>query len=121
MIEYREIPEFDMIELTIDGHITAEEYHALYEKIEPFLEKHKNIRVLKEVRSFTGLDIGVFKEKLIGAWLRHFKDIRAAALVCDEHWMEQLTDLIKPMFPYPVRCFKLAQIEEARAWLKSIV
>jgi len=120
MIEYREFPDDDRIELTIDGHITAAEFHAVAEKIEPFIEKHKNIRALKEVRNFTGLDLSVFKEKLIGAWLKHSKDIRATALVCDEHWMEQLTDLLKPIFPYPVRCFKLAQIEEARAWLKAI-
>jgi hypothetical protein len=120
MIEYREIPDADMIELVIDGYITAEEFHAIAEKAQAFMEKHKKVRALKEVRSFTGLDFSIFKEKLIGAWLKHLKDIRGAALVCDEHWMEQLTDLLKPIFPYPVRCFKIGQIEEARAWLKSI-
>ena len=120
MIEYREILDADMIELIIDGYITAEDLHAIAEKIQVFMETHKKIRALKEVRSFTGLDFSIFKEKLIGAWLKHLKDIRGVALVCDEHWMEQLTNALKPVFPYPVRCFKMAQIEEARTWLKSI-
>lgn len=120
MIEYREIPENDMIELKIDGYITAEDFHSIAEKLLLFMDQHKKIRVLKEVRSFSGLDFVIFKERLIGAWLKHFKDVGGVAVVCDEHWMEQLTELLKPIYPYPVRCFKPTNIEEARSWLKSI-
>jgi hypothetical protein len=120
MYECREIPDTDTLELMIDGRLSADEYHATAEKILAFMEKHGKIRILKEVRSFTGLDFGIFKEKLIGAMLKHMKDITAVAVVCDEHWVEQVTDLLKPIYPYPVRCFKLAQIEEARNWLKSV-
>lgn len=120
MIECREIPDFQIIEIMVDGRLTASEYHAAAEKVLAFMEKHKHIRVLKEVRSFTGLDFGVFKEKLIGAMLKHINDIAGVAVVSDEPWLEQLTDFLKPVYPYPVRCFKLAQIEEARNWLKSV-
>jgi hypothetical protein len=120
MIEYRETPDADMIELMIDGHLHADEYHATAEKLLAFMEKHSKIRVLKEVRRFTGIDLAVFKEKLIGAMLKHINDVRAVAVVSDEHWIEQLTDFLKPLYPYPVRCFKISQVEEARNWLKSI-
>jgi hypothetical protein len=120
MIECREIANTDIVELIIDGRVTAEEYHAVAEKLLPMLEKHRQIRVLKEVRSFTGMDLGIFKEKLLAAWLTHLKDVVAVAVVCDELWMEQLTNFLKPIYPYPVRCFKLAQVEEARAWLASV-
>ncbi len=120
MIEFREIPEADMLEVMIDGRLTAEDYHPMAEKILAFMEKHEKIRVLKEIRSFTGVDFAIFKEKLIGAMLKHIKDFRGVAVVSDELWIEQITNFLKPLYPYPVHCFKLAQIEEARKWLKSV-
>lgn len=120
MIEYREIPDADMLEVMIDGRLTAEEYHPIAEKILAFIEQHKKVRVLKEVRSFTGLDFGIFKEKLIGAMLKHIKDIRGVAVVTDEQWIEQITNFLKPVYPYPVQCFKQTQMEDARNWLRSV-
>lgn len=120
MYEFKEVPEADMLEVMIDGHITSDEYHAAVEKIFAFMEQHKPIRVLKQVRSFNGLDFGIFKENIIGAMLKHMKDIRAVAVVSDEHWVVQLTDLLKPVYPYPVQSFSFSQLEEARTWLKSV-
>jgi hypothetical protein len=120
MIEYKEIPEAGMLEVMIDGRLTAEEYHPIAEKTLVFMEKHQKILVLKEIRSFSGIDFAIFKEKLIGAMLKHIKDIRGVAVVTDEQWIEQITNFLKPVYPYPVHCFRLAQIEEARNWLKSI-
>jgi len=57
MYECREIPDTDTLELMIDGRLSADEYHATAEKILAFMEKHGKIRILKEVRSFTGLDL----------------------------------------------------------------
>lgn len=120
MIEYREIPESDMLELVIDGSLTAAEYHTVAQQALAFIETHKKVRVLKEIRSFTGFDIAIFKEKLVGAMVKHINDIRATAVVSDEHWVEQLTNFLKPLYPYPVQCFRLEQLEEARRWLKSV-
>lgn len=119
MIEMRESPDSDIIELTIDGHVTAKDYHELAERFLAAYEKHGKIRVLKEIRSINGVDFEVLKEKLILALVKHIKDVKCGALVTDEHWLEQLTDFLKPAYPCPVRCFKLNQIEEARQWLRS--
>jgi SpoIIAA-like len=120
MIEYKEIAEANMLEVMIDGRLTAEEYHPIAEKMLAFIEEHRKILVLKEIRSFSGIDFAVFKEKLIGAMLKHIKDVRGVAVVTDEQWIEQITNFLKPVYPYPVSCFKLEQIEEARKWLRSI-
>jgi hypothetical protein len=120
MIECREVADTDIVEVVVEGRITADEYHAVAEKMLTIMNKHKKLRVLKEVHNFSGIDLSIFKEKLLSAMLTHWKDIVAAAVVTDEKWVEQLTNFLKPVYPYPVRCFKLGQIEEARQWLNSI-
>ena len=119
MIDYKEIPESNIIEFTIDGKVTADEYHDLAERALAFMKKHGQIRVLKAIKSFDGFDLEIFKEKLLGDLLRHKSDITHAALVSDEKWMEQLSSLVMPAFPYRVRYYKLDEIDQARAWLKS--
>jgi SpoIIAA-like len=119
MYQYREIPDTDTLELMIDGSLTADEYHGAADKVLAFMERRQKIRILKEVRSFTGLDFGVFRQKLVGSMHRHMKKISAVAVVTDEFWIKPVTDLLKPFYSYPVRCFRLAQIEEARTWLES--
>jgi len=116
----REDADSDIVEIVVDGEIKASDYHDAAEKVLQVIEKHGRIRVLKEVRKFTGLNFDVFKNKLIFDMLKHVKDIRCAAVVSDEHWARQLTDFLAPAYPYPVRTFALSEIEEARSWLKSV-
>lgn len=64
MFEYRENSETSTLEVMIDGHITADDYHTMAQKVVAFMESHPKIRVLKEIRSFDGLDFGIFKVKI---------------------------------------------------------
>jgi hypothetical protein len=119
-MKLRNSEDSDLVEIIVDGEIKASDYHDVAQKVLAVMEKHGRIRVLKEVKNFSGLNLDVFKDKLIFDLLKHLKDIRCAAVVSDEQWVQQLTIFLAPAYPYPVRSFKLAEIEEARSWLKSI-
>lgn len=117
MIEYKELPNTNIIEAVVDGKVDADEYHALAKKALAFMEQHKKIRVIKIIKSFDGFDLDILKEKLIMDLLKHKHKISHTALVTDEGWIEQLAEFITPMFPYRTRCYKLSDIEAARAWV----
>lgn len=119
MIDCREIPDTNIIEFSIDGKISAEEYHKLAERALAFFQKHKKVRVLKEIITFDGFDFAIFKEKLLPDLLRHQGDITHAALVADEKWIEQISSLITPAFPCRVRQYKLNDLGAAREWLRT--
>jgi hypothetical protein len=119
-MQMRNSEDSDIVEIIVDGEIKASEYHDTAEKVLAVIKKYGRIRVLKEVKNFRGLNLDVFKDKLIFDLLKHLKDIRCAAVVSDEQWVQQLTNFLAPAYPYPVRSFKLSEIEEARTWLKSI-
>ncbi|MBX9690033.1 MAG: STAS/SEC14 domain-containing protein [Candidatus Obscuribacterales bacterium] len=119
MIELREYPENAILEAVVDGYVSAEEYHEVAEKTLAFIEKHGRIRVMKEIHSFSGMDFSAFKDKLVAALLKHLNDVIAVAVVTDEKWIQDLSNLLKSFYPYKMRCFKLTEIEEARVWLKE--
>jgi hypothetical protein len=119
-MKMRNSTDSDLVEVIVDGDIKANDYHDVAEQVLAAMKKYGRIRVLKEVRNFSGLNFEVFKDRLIFALLKHLKDVRCAAVVSDEEWVQKLTNFLAPAYPYPVRCFKLAEIEEARKWLKSI-
>lgn len=110
----------DLVEIIVDGDVSAADYHEVAEKVLAVIQKFGRIRVLKEVRNFTGIKFDVFKDRLIFDMLKHQRDIRCAAVVTDEPWVEQITNFLAPAYPYPVESFKLREIEDAREWLLSI-
>lgn len=119
MIEYREIPETNIIEFSIDGKINADDYHNLAEKVLKFIEKHGTVRVLKEIKSYQGFDLEILREKLLGELLKHQKDISHAAVVTDEEWVHQISKFFAPVFHCKSRFYKLSEKDQALEWLRS--
>lgn len=119
MIEYKEIPESNIIEFSIDGKIDAEDYHKLAENFLKFLDQHGTVRVLKEIKSYEGFDLEILREKLLGELLKHQKDISHAAVVTDEDWVHQISKFFAPAFHCKTRFYKLNEKEKALDWLRS--
>lgn len=120
MYELRENNDTKTIEAMVDGPISASEYHEMAAKCLAFIERHGKVKVIKEIRSFEGVDFSIFKDDLMLALLKHIDDVVATAVVTDEKWIEQITSFFQPTYPYPVRLFKGNQLDEARAWLQTI-
>ena len=116
MIDYRDQPDNNIVEFTIDGKITREEFDALAGRLEAKIKQHGSVRVLEEVRSLGGIEPSVFWEDAKFGF-RHLNDISSAVVVADQKWIEWVTKIVKPFVRCPVEVFHRDQIEQARQWL----
>lgn len=116
MIEYRNNSDNNIVEITIEGKITEADFDQVVAQIKADLEKHGQLRILEEVRSFEGIDpMALWKDVKFG--LAHIKDFTHAAVVADAKWIQTWTQALDSFLPAKVKAFETSQIEQAREWL----
>jgi hypothetical protein len=82
------------------------------------LTTHEKLNVIAVVRDLGWVDMGVWPKDLVfhlthRNWLNHF------ALVSDIGWIGPLTRFFAPLYPAAaIRTFALAELDEARRWVK---
>jgi SpoIIAA-like len=118
MLEYREIPDTNIVEFVIDGTISAAEFDDVLARFEASIARHGKIRVLEHVRSLGGVPPSKWWED-VKFGFKHMRDINRAAVVAEEKWIEIFANLVNPFLAAEVRYFKSAQIDKARAWLRE--
>lgn len=118
MIDYREDPESNVIELTVDGRVSRDELDDVATRLEAAIAKHGSVRLLEHVQSFGGMDPSVYWEDLKFS-LRHLRDFSRCAVVADQTWVEWITKSAAPFVKCDLRHFKPDQIEQARQWLRK--
>ena len=116
MIEVRDIPNTNIVEFVVDGHIDRADFDSVVAVINDNITDHGKVRLLEEIRSFGLTDPMTLWEDL--KWLfSHFKDIERTAVVSEHAWLEGFINMTSPMFSMPIRYFKPGHIDQARAWL----
>ena len=118
MIEYRNIPRTNIIEMCTASSPDDLESQKSLERLKADIQKHGKLRVLHEVRSPIGVDPSKF-----------WRDARVAltldsgfshiALVTDVDWLSRMSESTGRTLSASVKVFKRSQIEEARQWLKD--
>ena len=117
-LEYRNNPDNNVVEITIEGKITEADFDQLISQAQADFKKHGKLRILEEIRSFEGIDpIALWKDSKFG--LPHIHDITHVAVVTDAKWMQTFSTAIDSVLPAEVKAFNLSQIEEARKWLAT--
>src|SRR5262249_30844729 len=119
MFRYREVPDSSIIELTLDGSVSAAEFDEVMSQLERAIQRHGKIQVLEEIRGFAMIPPSKWWDDLSFAW-RHLQDISHFALVTDEKWIEVVTKMFKPLIRGEVRYFHSGDIDAARAWLQRV-
>ncbi|WP_013627300.1 SpoIIAA family protein [Rubinisphaera brasiliensis] len=120
MITVKPVADTNILEMEIDGGITAEEFDSALEQANAAIEQHGSIRMLEVIRSIETPPIPWSK-----FWdnfkfeFEHLSDITHAAVVADQGWIHSLSKLINPMFKMEIKAFNLAEIDQAREWLKN--
>lgn len=116
MIEYRNNPENNIVELTIEGKVTAADFEQTVAQLKADIAKHGKLRLLEEIRSFEGMDpIALWKDAQFG--LSHIGDFTHAAVVADAEWMRTISAAADHVLSAQVQAFERSQIEAARTWL----
>ncbi len=116
MIEYTEDTYNGIVELTIDGKVTQEDFDKCIGPIEDLISARGTIRILEVIKSFTGMDPSALWEGIKFDFL-HLKDISHCAVVSDKGWVGPATTAASMFFPCKIRVFPLEEIDEARKWL----
>ncbi|WP_204104238.1 MULTISPECIES: STAS/SEC14 domain-containing protein [Spirulina sp. CCY15215] len=119
MIEYKNNPQNNIVEIIIEGKITEEDFDQVVSQLKVDISKHGKLRILEEIRHFEGIDpLALWKDIRFG--FAHLNDFTHAALVADAKWMRTLTEVFDRILSVKVKTFKPSQIEEARHWLADL-
>jgi hypothetical protein len=116
MIDYRE--DGDLIEITVDGRITRQEFDAVAARLEAQIRRHGRVRVLEQVKSFGGMDPATFWAD-VKFGLRHLNDFSRCAVVSDKRWISALATGVGKLVACEIRHFAPDEIAAARAWLDA--
>lgn len=118
MLTMRNIPNTNIVEFTVDGEITRDDFDAVITEVNSKITDYGGVAVLEEIR-----DIGKMPPSVIWADLRwavsNMKHVRRAAVVCDKAWIETMVEVMQPLTKADVRHFQADEIDDARKWLKD--
>lgn len=118
MIEYRNNPEDNIVEITVEGKVTEADFDQVIAKLKADIEKHGKLRILEEIRSFSGIDpIALWKDAKFG--FAHVNDFTHAAVVADAQWMRTIAEALGSVLSAEIKAFEASEIEAAREWLKN--
>ncbi|WP_170358655.1 STAS/SEC14 domain-containing protein [Ruegeria arenilitoris] len=109
-----------LIEIELSGEVTSADYTStLVPAIEAALAEHDAVRLLVIVGpEFKGYDLGAaWEDTKLG--LSHWRGFDRAAVVADKGWVQTSVRLAAPLMPCPVQVFELAELEEARRWIRE--
>ena len=116
MLEYREDPGSDLIEIVVDGRVGREEFERVAARLEAAITRRGKLRLLEEIRRFGGVDPATFWADLRFS-LRHLGDFSRCAVVTEKRWIAWLAKAMDPLVPCEIRHFPPERIAAARSWL----
>ena len=108
----------DLVTLIIKGKLEKEDYELFVPQLEGFMKGGNKIRLVVELRDFTGWTAGALWEDTKFA-ARHYGDIERLAVVGDAGWEKGMTAFIKPFTAADVRYFDRREADRARAWIRK--
>ena len=118
MLTLTEIQGTNILEFTLDGSLSREEFDEIVEKAEEMIEAHGKVKIIEIVRH-----IGKIEPSAIWADLkwepRHLKYFTHVAVVADQKWIEWIAAACKVFISAEMRVFHLDELEEARAWIDA--
>src|SRR6187399_1605108 len=80
MLSYKEYDNAQAVEIILSGRVSTEEFDKVARKLEAFIERHGEIRVLEVIKDFEGMDAGAFWHDVQFS-LRHVQDFSRIAIV----------------------------------------
>ena len=100
------------------GKVTADDYASVViPDVEAAFQVNANLRVLYVIAAdFAAFEPGAtWDDARIG--FRHFLGWDRVALVCDVPWLRNLVRATGFLIPARFRMFRLAELDQARAWI----
>lgn len=115
-IELVEKPDAKLLEATVSGKLSAEDYETLEPGVEKLISASGKIKILFIMHDFHGWDVGAVWEDIKFA-TRHCSDIEKVAMVGENSWEKWMATICKPFTMSSIKYFDSGDEDAARAWL----
>ena len=104
MLSYKEYDNAQAVEIVLSGRVSTEEFDKVARKLETFIERHGEIRVLEVIKDFEGMDAGAFWHDVKFS-LRHVQDFSRIAIVTNPDVHHLWSSLVAPFMRCDVEHF----------------
>jgi hypothetical protein len=116
MLKYQEFDNAKLVEITLSGLVSTEEFDRVAKKLEAFIARHDEIKVLEIIEDFDGMEALAFWHDIRFS-LRHLHDFDRCAVICEAKVIDLWSELIAPFSTCKQRHFHPRDIDAARDWL----
>lgn len=116
MLSYKEHDNAQAVEILLKGRVSTEEFDGVASKLEAFINRHGQVRVLEIIQDFEGMDAAAFWHDIKFS-LRHLRDFSRLAVVCPPDTHHLWSSLVAPFMSCEVEHFAPGEEEAARDWL----
>ena len=118
MLEFQQIGDTNVLEITLDGALTKADYDRLTEKADAMIEEFGTIKMIEIIRH-----IGKMEPSAIWADFRwapgHLKYLTHIAVVADKKWIGWIVGPMRAFISAEVHSFHLDELENARRWIEG--
>jgi hypothetical protein len=107
----------NILEVTYDGALGADEMVALRERLGALIRERGSARLVVE---YGHVDLGRVEPRAMWEDLKSaglIKDVTKVAVLADQGWIETLSSAVGTVLPSEVRSFHRDQRDQAVAWL----
>ncbi len=118
MIDYREEPQTNIAEITIDGPISRQAYDDVCAQLVALIERKGRVRLLEHIRDIGKFDLSIIPADIAFSF-HHIKDISHCAIVSDAAGLDWLAKVLDPLFTCKVRYFEEEDLDMARHWVRT--
>lgn len=116
MLAYEEHDNAQAVEIRLSGRVSTEEFDRVANKLEAFIKRHGQVRVMEVIQDFEGMDAAALWHDVKFS-LRHLQDFSRIAVVASPDTHNLWSSLVSPFIECEVEHFAPDEIEAARDWL----
>lgn len=105
-----------LVEITVDGTITAQDFDRVAAELERLLETHRQLNVVEVIRGYTPTFDPALWWRDISWGFGNVHRFARAAVVTDSGWIGPVARAVGALMPAEIRTFPLAELDAARLW-----
>lgn len=118
MLTYLTDPTYGVVEITVDGAISRADYDAVVAEMDGAIAHYGKLKVIEVIRDIGGIDSSIWWRDI--KWgFAHIKHIARCAVVTDKGWIGPITRAVGALVAAEIRVFPLAELNEAREWVRG--
>jgi len=118
MIRFSTQPGSPVVEITVEGTVTNTDLEEAINGVHSEFDANGKTRVIEIIQHFTGMELAaLWTDIRLGVPLA--RKIERVAVVADQTWIRQLSELGHLFTRAELKVFALDDLDQARAWIAA--